>query len=68
MIQNFTTKLHSKIQIKKNVLIKFCASNYARHDGLVNGVDGIFRNLKKKNCLFWELNINIQKAIHTSRC
>ncbi len=39
---NFIVGLHSKIQIKKNVLVKLCASNYARHDGLVNGVDGIF--------------------------
>jgi hypothetical protein len=44
---NFTIELHSKIQIKKNMLIELCASNYARHDGLVNGVDGIFQNSSK---------------------
>jgi hypothetical protein len=25
----------------KNMLVELCANNYATHDGLVNGVDGI---------------------------
>ncbi len=40
---NFTTWLHLEVQIKKNILVELCAGNYATHDGLVNGVDGIFQ-------------------------
>ncbi len=38
---NFTTWLPSKVQIKKNMLVKLCVGNYVTHDGFVNGVDGI---------------------------
>ncbi len=66
---NFTSELHKKFQIKKNVSIKFCASNYARHDGLVNDVGGIFQDSSKLPILGAKFitttfNINIQKAIH----
>jgi hypothetical protein len=44
---NFTTTLHSKDQVKKNILVELCAGNYATHDGLVNGVDGIFQGSTK---------------------
>jgi hypothetical protein len=27
----------------KNMLVELCVGNYARHDGLVNGADGIFQ-------------------------
>jgi hypothetical protein len=37
-----TIGLHSKIQIKIGMLIELCARNYATHDGLFNGVDGVF--------------------------
>ncbi len=40
---NFIAELLSKIQIKKNMLVKLSVGNYSRHDGLVNGVDGIFQ-------------------------
>jgi hypothetical protein len=29
------------------MLVELCASNYSRHDGLVNGVDGIFQASSK---------------------
>jgi hypothetical protein len=29
------------------MLVELCARNYATHDGLVNGVDGIFQGLTK---------------------
>jgi hypothetical protein len=34
--------LHFKIQIKIGVLIELCARNYATHDGLFNGANGVF--------------------------
>jgi hypothetical protein len=34
---------HSTIHILKNMLVELCASNYATFDGLMNGVDGIFK-------------------------
>jgi hypothetical protein len=40
---NFTIELSLEVQIKKNILVELCARNYATHDGLVNGVDGIFQ-------------------------
>jgi hypothetical protein len=36
------TCLHSKIQIKIGMLIELCARNYATHDKLFNGIDGVF--------------------------
>jgi hypothetical protein len=44
---NFTKGLHLEVQIKKNMLVEFCARNYARHDDLVNSVDGIFQGSTK---------------------
>jgi hypothetical protein len=40
---NFTPGWHLKVQVKKHMLVELCAGNYATHDGLVNGVDGIFQ-------------------------
>jgi len=44
-------KLHSRIAFrvlcKENMLVELCAQNYATHDGLVNGVDGIFQDSTK---------------------
>ncbi len=34
---NFTTGLHSKVQVKKNMLVELCAKNYATHDDIVIG-------------------------------
>jgi hypothetical protein len=44
---NFTARLHPEVQVKKNMLVELCARNYATHDGLVNGVDGIFQGSTK---------------------
>jgi len=35
--------LHLRIQIKKDMLVELCVSNHATYDGLVNGVDDIFK-------------------------
>ncbi len=35
--------LRFTIQIQKFILVELCASNYTTYDGLVNGVDGIFK-------------------------
>ncbi len=35
--------LHSTIHIKGDMLVELCANNYVTFDGLVNGVDGIFK-------------------------
>jgi hypothetical protein len=35
--------LHSIIHIKNNMLVELCANNCATSNGLVNGVDGIFK-------------------------
>ncbi len=35
--------LHFTIHIKKYVLVELCANNYATYDGLVNGINGIFK-------------------------
>jgi hypothetical protein len=40
---NFIARLHFKNQVKKNTLVELCVINYATHNGLVNGVDGIFQ-------------------------
>jgi len=39
---NKTSGLHSTIHIKRDMLVELCVSNYATHDGFMNGVDGIF--------------------------
>jgi hypothetical protein len=40
---NFIARLHLEVQVKKNMLVELCATNYATHDGLINGVDKIFQ-------------------------
>jgi hypothetical protein len=35
------------VQVKKNMLVELCAGNYATHDGLVNGANGIFQGSTK---------------------
>jgi hypothetical protein len=40
---NFTIGLHSKVQVKKNMLVELCVGNYATHDGLINGANEIFQ-------------------------
>jgi hypothetical protein len=39
-----TLGLHSTINIKIYMLVELCASNYVMSNGLVNGVDGIFKS------------------------
>jgi hypothetical protein len=38
-----TLGLHSTINIKKDMLVESCVGNYATFNGLLNGVDGIFK-------------------------
>ncbi len=38
-----TIGLHFIIQIKKDMLVELCVSNYATYDGLVNGAHGILK-------------------------
>ncbi len=40
-----TMSFHSTINIKIYMLVELCAGNYATSNGLVNGVDGIFKTL-----------------------
>ncbi len=45
-LSNYLSKisgLHSTININIYMLVELCASNYATFNGLVNGVDGIFK-------------------------
>jgi hypothetical protein len=44
---NFIARLHLEVKVKKNMLVELCAENYATHDDLVNGVDGIFQGPTK---------------------
>ncbi len=56
--------LHSKIQIKIGMLIELCARNYATHDELFNGVDGVFQyftRLQKNESFIW-IGFNNPKA------
>ena len=39
---NETTDLHAEIRVQKDMLVELSAGNYATHDGLVNGADGLF--------------------------
>jgi hypothetical protein len=41
--------LHSIIHIKQDILIKRCARNYTTSNGLLNGVNGIFKTLTSYN-------------------
>ncbi len=42
-IPNKTTRLHNIWQVKENMFIELCARNYATYDGLVDGLDGLFK-------------------------
>jgi hypothetical protein len=42
---NLTGGLHAEILLKKDMLVELCAGNHVTHDGLVNGADGIFKDL-----------------------
>ncbi len=45
-LSNYLSKisgLHSTININIYMLVELCASNYATFNGIVNGVDGIFK-------------------------
>jgi hypothetical protein len=42
---NKTTCLHINIHITQNMLVELCVENYATSNGLVNGVDGLFKTL-----------------------
>jgi len=44
MIPSQIAYLHHELIIKKNMLVKLCARNYATLDSLVNGDDGIFKD------------------------
>ena len=39
----------TRILVKQNMLVELYASNYNIEDGLVNGVDGIFKVYTRKN-------------------
>jgi hypothetical protein len=56
--------LHSKIQIKIGMLIELCVGNYATHDKLFNGADGVFQyvtKLQNNESLVW-IGFNNPKA------
>jgi hypothetical protein len=44
---NFTTRLHKKIQVKKNMLVEPCVGTYSTHNGWVNGTNGSFQASNK---------------------
>ncbi len=46
-LPNETCGLHTKLLLKKNILIKLCAGNCSTLDGLVNGVNGMFQDYTK---------------------
>jgi len=51
---NNKLQLHSTIVLKQNMLIELIEGNYAIEDGLVNGVEGIFRHYTEgKNDIVW---------------
>jgi hypothetical protein len=56
MLPSHTHGFHRELLLKKNVLMKLCASNYATLDGLINGVDGNFQDYIKNNSelLIWK--------------
>jgi hypothetical protein len=37
--------LHSIIDINKDMLVESCVGNYSKSNGLMNGVNGIFKTL-----------------------
>jgi hypothetical protein len=54
--------LHSIINIKKDMLVELCVGNYATSNGLLNGVDGIF----KTSTTYYEKTIMIYIIIITT--
>jgi hypothetical protein len=46
-LPNETCGLHIELLLKKNILVKFRASNYSSLDGLVNGANGTFQDYTK---------------------
>jgi hypothetical protein len=51
------------------MLVELCAGNYATHDGLVNGADGLFKGsslLPNSQIIIWIL-INNSKTGHLTR-
>jgi hypothetical protein len=52
-----TAGLHTLIKVKRNMLVELCAGNYATHDGLVNGADGLLKTfilINSKTYIFIE--------------
>jgi len=48
--------LHSTINIKKDMSVELCVSNYATSDGFKNGIDGIFKTSTtycEKKTIIW---------------
>lgn len=43
--ENLTGSLHAKILLKGDILVELRARNHITHGGLVNGADGIFKDL-----------------------
>jgi hypothetical protein len=43
------SSLHLLIHLKKNMLVELCVSNYATSNGLVNGIDDIFKDQQYHN-------------------
>jgi hypothetical protein len=50
--------LHYELHLKPNMLIKLCIRKYCIEDGLVNGVERIFKTATKSN-LTYEVWIEI---------
>jgi len=52
---------------QKSVLIKFCAWNYLRSNGLVNGANGTFEDYKNTFpiLLLWIIFFNVQIIFNT---
>ncbi len=64
---NFIAILHLEVQVMKTMLVELCVGNYATHDGLVNGVDGIFQgstNVFNSQEVIWILS-NIPNVVNS---
>jgi hypothetical protein len=51
------SSLHLLIHLKKDMLVELCVSNYATSNGLVNGIDDIFKasTTSNENIIIWIL-------------
>ena len=61
--------MYVEIRVQKNMLVELCAGNYATHDGLVNGADGLFKGsslLPNSQTIIWIL-FNNSKTKHLTR-